>query len=542
MFINHLALSYKCHSSIGNSLDLKKMLDEVLYTFVVQTDAISGAFYLKDSENNNFYKYIQFDEKFKENVEEYQSDSNKFCFVESKLNSDHSIIIMPVSSGVMYIVYKTDEVDIEFIGSMFQDLIVKLNISIDACLNVHKLKSKNAQLDKLASKLEKQKKELLDANRYQTNFLANISHELKTPLNSIIVLSSVMAKNKDKNLNQKNLKNIKIINNCGNDLLYLINDILDISKIESGELALNLKQVNIKELLEDIYNQILPLAKDKNLILLLDFNCENDISIFTDDGRIKQIIKNLLSNAIKFTDKGTINITLEKHDTFISIKVIDEGIGIEKSKLKTVFERFKQADGSTTRKYGGTGLGLSVSRELAELLSGELNVQSKVGEGSTFELILPLKTNITNISDEKVSIGNSRNDNNSEEIILFDDFDIEEEVEKPDRPRILLINKDHLALFMNIIKLQKLEIDIFKVDSITSLVNSKEFDLVIINDTFLSEEVTDIVKLFDRSKTEFLLISNETYDKSYIKYTIKHENVDLEFVDMVKEILGIKGK
>ena len=542
MFINHLALSYKCHSSIGNSLDLKKMLDEVLYTFVVQTDAISGAFYLKDSENNNFYKYIQFDEKFKENVEEYQSDSNKFCFVESKLNSDHSIIIMPVSSGVMYIVYKTDEVDIEFIGSMFQDLIVKLNISIDACLNVHKLKSKNAQLDKLASKLEKQKKELLDANRYQTNFLANISHELKTPLNSIIVLSSVMAKNKDKNLNQKNLKNIKIINNCGNDLLYLINDILDISKIESGELALNLKQVNIKELLEDIYNQILPLAKDKNLILLLDFNCENDISIFTDDGRIKQIIKNLLSNAIKFTDKGTINITLEKHDTFISIKVIDEGIGIEKSKLKTVFERFKQADGSTTRKYGGTGLGLSVSRELAELLSGELNVQSKVGEGSTFELRLPLKTNITNISDEKVSIGNSRNDNNSEEIILFDDFDIEEEVEKPDRPRILLINKDHLALFMNIVKLQKLEIDIFKVDSITSLVNSKEFDLVIINDTFLSEEVTDIVKLFDRSKTEFLLISNETYDKSYIKYTIKHENVDLEFVDMVKEILGIKGK
>lgn len=542
MFINHLALSYKCHSSIGNSLDLKKMLDEVLYTFVVQTDAISGAFYLKDSENNNFYKYIQFDEKFKENVEEYESDSNKFCFVESKLNSEHSIIIMPVSSGVMYIVYKTDEVDIEFIGSMFQDLIVKLNISIDACLNVHKLKSKNAQLDKLASKLEKQKKELLDANRYQTNFLANISHELKTPLNSIIVLSSVMAKNKDKNLNQKNLKNIKIINNCGNDLLYLINDILDISKIESGELALNLKQVNIKELLEDIYNQILPLAKDKNLILLLDFNCENDISIFTDDGRIKQIIKNLLSNAIKFTDKGTINITLEKHDTFISIKVIDEGIGIEKSKLKTVFERFKQADGSTTRKYGGTGLGLSVSRELAELLSGELNVQSKVGEGSTFELRLPLKTNITNISDEKVSIGNSRNDNNSEEIILFDDFDIEEEVEKPDRPRILLINKDHLALFMNIIKLQKLEIDIFKVDSITSLVNSKEFDLVIINDTFLSEEVTDIVKLFDRSKTEFLLISNETYDKSYIKYTIKHENVDLEFVDMVKEILGIKGK
>lgn len=542
MFINHLALSYKCHSSIGNSLDLKKMLDEVLYTFVVQTDAISGAFYLKDSENNNFYKYIQFDEKFKENVEEYQSDSNKFCFVESKLNSEHSIIIMPVSSGVMYIVYKTDEVDIEFIGSMFQDLIVKLNISIDACLNVHKLKSKNAQLDKLASKLEKQKKELLDANRYQTNFLANISHELKTPLNSIIVLSSVMAKNKDKNLNQKNLKNIKIINNCGNDLLYLINDILDISKIESGELALNLKQVNIKELLEDIYNQILPLAKDKNLTLLLDFNCENDISIFTDDGRIKQIIKNLLSNAIKFTDKGTINITLEKHDTFISIKVIDEGIGIEKSKLKTVFERFKQADGSTTRKYGGTGLGLSVSRELAELLSGELNVQSKVGEGSTFELRLPLKTNITNISDEKVSIGNSKNDNNSEEIILFDDFDIEEEVEKPDRPRILLINKDHLALFMNIIKLQKLEIDIFKVDSITSLVNSKEFDLVIINDTFLSEEVTDIVKLFDRSKTEFLLISNETYDKSYIKYTIKHENVDLEFVDMVKEILGIKGK
>lgn len=539
MFVKHLALSYSCHSSIGNSLDLKKMLDEVLYTFVTQTDAISGAFYLKDEENN-FYKYIEFDDCFDEDITEYHEESKKFNIIVSKKYDTRTIIIIPTNNGNFYIIYETTKLEADYIGSMFQDLVVKLNISIDACLNMQRLKSKNSQLDKLAQRLEEQKKQLEDANKYQTNFLANISHELKTPLNSIIILSNLMSKNKDESLTEKNLKNIKIINSSGNDLLNLINDILDVSKIEAGELALNLKKVGIMNLIDDVFSQMLPIAKDKGLNLSKIYNISDSLVLFTDEGRIKQILKNLLSNAIKFTHQGEIIIDVSMNDEFVSIKVIDEGIGIEKSKINTIFERFKQADGSTTRKYGGTGLGLSVSKELTELLNGSLTVDSKIDEGSTFELSLPVKTNITNISDEKVSLGDENAEDQIEDIVLFDDFvyeDEKEEEKKVNKPKILFINNDHIMFFSQIINLQKCGIEIDKNDHL-DILNTQDdyYDLIVINDNCEKSDILDLIECSNYRKDKFLIISNDKYD---IKYTLTHDNIKTEFVSTITKILGI---
>lgn len=534
MFLEHLALSYKCNSSIGNSLDLKKMLDEVVNTFVTQTDAISGAFFLKD-DANNYYKYLQFDDKFDEKIEDYIESSKTFGFIDSKKNSSNGILVIPTKNGTIYLIYKKENFDLDFYGSMFQDLIVKLNISIDACLNMQRLKSKNNQLDKLALRLEEQKKELENSNSHQTNFLANISHELKTPLNSIIILSNLMAKNKDGSLNNKNIKNAKIINSCGNDLLNLINDILDVSKIESGELALDLRKIEVKELIENIYLEMLPLAKDKHLKLSRILNINDDLILFSDVGRIKQIIKNLLSNAIKFTHEGEIIIDVSMNDEFISIKIIDEGIGIEKSKISTVFERFKQADGSTTRKYGGSGLGLSVSKELTELLNGSLTAQSELGQGSTFELQLPRKTNITNISDEKVSLGNSEDE--IEDIVLFDDYEVEEEKEDI-KPKVLFINNDHLLFFTYTIELKKHGLDIDKSDHLELLSqNDNKYDLIIINDNYKKDEVLSFMKSSGYDKNKFLIVSNEIYD---IKHTITHDEIKTNFVKKVLKILGIE--
>ena len=536
MFLEHLSLSYNCSSSIGNSLDLKKMLDEVLYTFVTLTNANTGAFFFRDDENN-LYKYIDFDKNFDENIEDYDIKCDTVTFIDSTKDPKNGILVIPTKNGDFYLIYKKSVYDPEFHGSMFQDLVVKLNISIDACLNMQRLKSKNNQLDKLAHRLEDQKKQLEEANKYQTNFLANISHELKTPLNSIIILSNLMSKNKDNNLTDKNLKNIKIINSSGNDLLNLINDILDVSKIEAGEIALNLRKVNIIELIDEIFHQMLPIAKDKGLNLSRIYNVSDSLVLFTDEGRIKQIVKNLLSNAIKFTHDGEVVIDLSMNDENISIKIIDQGIGIEHSKLNTIFERFKQADGSTTRKYGGTGLGLSVSKELTELLNGTLNVESTINEGSTFELTLPVKTNISNISDEKVSLG-TESDNKIEEIVLFDDFDFEEEKpeEKNEKPHILFINNDHIMFFSQIIKLQKEGIEVDKSDNLDIINMSKVYDLIVINDNFDKQHILEFLEEINYSSEKILIISNDNYD---INNTLSHNDVKDEFINTIKRILGL---
>lgn len=280
------------------------------------------------------------------------------------------------------------------------------------------LQQTNEELEEKASLLEAQKQKLEEAKRvielkareleatskYKSEFLANMSHELRTPLNSILILSQLLAENKNKALSEKELGFAKNIYNSGTDLLDLINEILDLSKVESGKMELDLGPVAITEIEEDISAMFTEMAKSKSI----DFNITRDEkvvpSLKTDRQRLLQIIRNLLSNAFKFTEKGgkvTLNIHEVKNGVFfkndqlrsvkdiIAFSVTDTGIGIPEGKLSIVFEAFQQADGSTKRKYGGTGLGLSISRELAHALGGEMQVESKEGKGSTFTLFLP---------------------------------------------------------------------------------------------------------------------------------------------------------
>lgn len=538
MFMEHLALTYKCHSSIGNSLDLKEMLNEVLGTFIEQTNALNGYFFLLDEEKK-LYKYIEYKNDTAFDVHDYYEHIDTFNLQDKKNSQSEEVLILPLNKGIFFLLYEKDGFDFDFIGSMFQDLIVKLNISIDACLGVQILKKRNSTLDHLASELKKQKKELIESDKYKSNFLANMSHELKTPLNSVIVISSIMAKNKKNKLDEEQVKNMKIINNCGNDLLVLINDILDISKIEAGEISINLSKININLLITDLIEEMKPLSSQKGLELSFH-PLEEDINLLSDTVRIKQIIKNLLSNAIKFTDTGTVDVTLEENANDITIKVIDEGIGISQDKLDNIFERFKQADGSTTRKYGGTGLGLAISKELSSLLGGDIKAFSKVDEGSTFELILPKKTNIQNVSDDTVRISSKASDDvEIEEIVLFDmdDVDLNDESAQ-NESKILVINNDYAQFFSVAIALKKENIFLDYKDSISDakkVLKENAFDMVVIDKDNSKASVDDFSTYCEEKEIKMIVLSKEENENENY---LKTEHVNEQLFDKVLEYLG----
>ena len=271
------------------------------------------------------------------------------------------------------------------------------------------LRSINAELEEKASLLEEKNQaieearqainlkvdELETTGRYKSEFLANMSHELRTPLNSILVLARILKDNKTTNLSDDQIKYASVIFNAGNDLLTLINDILDLSKVESGKLELQIEDIKVSDIVRDMEMLFTEMAINKKIKYTNRITDAPD-TIFTDKTRIEQIIKNLLSNAFKFTpDGGSISLKVtpgDKPDT-ISFSIKDTGVGIAKDKQNVIFEAFKQADGSTSRKYGGTGLGLSISRELSLLLGGSISVSSEPGEGSEFTLTIPVKAN-----------------------------------------------------------------------------------------------------------------------------------------------------
>ena len=234
--------------------------------------------------------------------------------------------------------------------------------------------------------------ELERTNRYKSEFLANVSHELRTPLNSILLLSKLMAA-EDEGMDDKHKQQARVINKAGQDLSQLINDILDLSKIEAGRLDLHLREVTIMDLLNDIHDLFKPIADDKGLALVVERQASAPETLLTDDDKLAQILRNFMGNAIKFTAQGQVTLRLE-HDASdsrwpVRISVTDTGIGIPEDKHDLIFEAFKQADGSTSRQYGGTGLGLSISCNLAELLGGRIAIDSRSGQGATFTLMLP---------------------------------------------------------------------------------------------------------------------------------------------------------
>lgn len=264
------------------------------------------------------------------------------------------------------------------------------------------INEKNKELEIARKEIEQKAKDLEQASRYKSEFLANMSHELRTPLNSILVLSQLLAENKKQHLDEKELEYAKTINSSGTDLIELINEILDLNKVESGKIDLYIESMYLDDVSSFVQKNFGTMAERKGLELAVTTSKLLPLSIKTDSKRLYQILKNLLSNAIKFTHNGSVRLNIYRPDASlipdsfvippeeaIAFSVIDTGIGIPHDKLQLIFEAFRQADGTTSRKYGGTGLGLSISKAFAELLGGALHVESQEGKGTSFTLILP---------------------------------------------------------------------------------------------------------------------------------------------------------
>jgi signal transduction histidine kinase/CheY-like chemotaxis protein/CHASE3 domain sensor protein len=254
------------------------------------------------------------------------------------------------------------------------------------------LDRRNEALKEAQAGLRERAEELQRASRYKSEFLANMSHELRTPLNSSLILAKLLAENKEGNLSAEQLKFAQTIYSAGNDLLNLINDILDLSKVEAGRLELHPQYLSVRKLVEGLQHGFTALAEEKRLAFSVELAPDAPASMVSDGQRIEQVLKNLLSNAIKFTDQGSVTLAVEpRPDERIAFRVRDSGIGIPEGQQEVIFEAFRQADGTINRRYGGTGLGLSISRELAQLLGGAIEVESAAGQGSTFTLTVPLK-------------------------------------------------------------------------------------------------------------------------------------------------------
>jgi CheY-like chemotaxis protein/CHASE3 domain sensor protein len=255
-----------------------------------------------------------------------------------------------------------------------------------------RLEQQRDQLRVAQAQLEERADELQRASRYKSEFLANMSHELRTPLNSSLILARLLADNAEGNLSEEQVRFAESIYTAGNDLLNLINDILDIAKVEAGKLEVRAEVTPVRSLTEGLRSMFEPLARRKGLQLQVVLAPELAESLFTDRHRLEQILRNLLANAVKFTDHGTVALHVAPEPgQRIRFEVRDSGIGIPPSQQDLIFEAFRQADGTASRKYGGTGLGLSISRDLARLLGGDIGVESTPGQGSTFSVVLPLE-------------------------------------------------------------------------------------------------------------------------------------------------------
>ncbi len=303
--------------------------------------------------------------------------------------------------------------------------------------------NKNTELTEIKNVLESKAKQLELSSHYKSEFLANMSHELRTPLNSLLILSNLLANNKKGNLTPDQVKSAQIIYKSGNDLLYLINEVLDLSKIEAGKMVVEFGLVNSIDIREELLSNFNAIAEDKKLGFEVSIEKGFPEQIETDRYRLMQIIRNLLSNAFKFTIKGKVlvdfmippqwvklNLANMNCENSCCIRVEDTGVGIPDEKLEAIFEAFQQADGSISRKFGGTGLGLSISRELIKMLGGEIQLESRLNQGSVFFIYLPVRQSRKPVQ-EKEHTQNDSSLKKAEPISVIDISLNSEELELP---------------------------------------------------------------------------------------------------------------
>jgi HAMP domain-containing protein/CheY-like chemotaxis protein/signal transduction histidine kinase len=269
-----------------------------------------------------------------------------------------------------------------------------------------KVEQKNREVEAARVALEEKAEQLSLSSKYKSEFVANMSHELRTPLNSLLILAKLLTENKEKNLTKKQVEFASTIYSSGIDLLSLINDILDLSKVQAGKMEVSATDITMADIRSFVERTFRPVAEQTSLDFTVQMASDLPSSIYTDGQRLQQVLKNLLSNAFKFTERGSVTLSVNRTETnrrfasrsldraeggVIAFEVRDTGIGIARDKQQLIFEAFQQADGTTSRKFGGTGLGLSISREIARLLGGEIRVESALGQGATFILYLPVK-------------------------------------------------------------------------------------------------------------------------------------------------------
>ncbi|EOW9527148.1 ATP-binding protein [Bacillus cytotoxicus] len=357
---------------------------------------------------------------------------------------------------------------------------------------------KAADLQITKSELEEKASELLHSSKYKSEFLANMSHELRTPLNSILLLSEMLKENPNNHLSDDEIELATVIHSSGKDLLTLINDILDLSKIEAGKLDVIFEATNINDMATNMQQNFLHIAAQKNI----EFNIEGSNHIpdlfYTDAKRIEQIIKNLLSNAFKFTEKGSVSLQFQPIEAanlsnemqsiskdWITISVKDTGIGIAEEQHELIFEAFQQADGATIRKYGGTGLGLSICKEFAKLLGGWITLHSNLGEGSTFTVYIPsLPNGLKDIQVSNLEVAATTDDaiptKNSEETIVTPETN-----NVFQDKTILIVDDDHRNIFtlQNALKKQHANIITAQngIECLEVLKSNKNIDLILMD-------------------------------------------------------------
>lgn len=307
------------------------------------------------------------------------------------------IILLIIPTAIIFptIIYLNFERGAYIIGGVFSTFITLILVTSYIMAKKEKyekkLRKSNKEIKRINQELEISNKKIKEADKLKSEFLANMSHELRTPLNAIIGFSEVLKSKSFGQLNSEQEDFVNDIHKAGKHLLKLINDVLDLSKIEAGKMELNFSEINIAKELESVHNVIRPLYQKKNLHFSIEID-EGISTIFADEIRFKQIMYNLLSNAIKFTKEGSVKVKVSKIDGSIQVDVIDTGIGIKKENLDLIFKEFYQSDSSLSKEYEGTGLGLSLTKKLVELHDGKIFVKSEINRGSTFSFTLPMKT------------------------------------------------------------------------------------------------------------------------------------------------------